>query len=60
MLARELRPARGTRCKDLRSYPVALTFLLAYLFFNDGIQTVIDAASVYGEEELGFEQPAPC
>ncbi|MDP2772085.1 MAG: MFS transporter [Nocardioides sp.] len=42
--------------KDLRNYPVALTFLLAYLFFNDGIQTVISQASVYGVEELGFEQ----
>jgi len=41
--------------KDLRNYPVALTFLLAYLFFNDGIQTVIGQAAVYGEEELGFE-----
>lgn len=42
--------------KDLRNYPVALTFLLAYLFFNDGIQTVISQASVYGVEELGFSQ----
>ncbi len=41
--------------KDLRSYPVALTFLVAYLFFNDGIQTVIGQAAVYGEKELGFE-----
>lgn len=41
--------------KDLRRYPVALTFLVAYLFFNDGIQTVIASASVYGVEELGFE-----
>ena len=35
---------------------MALTFLLAYLFFNDGIQTVIASASVYGEEELGHGQ----
>lgn len=41
--------------KELRHYPVALTFLLAYLFFNDGIQTVISQASVYGVEELGFD-----
>ena len=40
--------------KSLRQYPVALTFLLAYLFFNDGIQTVIASASIYGVEELGF------
>ena len=41
--------------QDLRRYPVTLTFLVAYLFFNDGIQTVIYAASVYGEKQLGFE-----
>ena len=41
--------------KDLRNYPVAFTFLLAYLFFNDGIQTVIASASTFGVEELGFE-----
>jgi len=40
--------------RDLRNYPVTLTFLVAYLFYNDGIQTVIYAASVYGEKELGF------
>lgn len=42
--------------KEMRQYPVALTFLIAYLFFNDGIQTVISQASVYGVEELGFAQ----
>jgi UMF1 family MFS transporter len=41
--------------RDLRGYPMTLTFLIAYLFYNDGIQTVIYAASVYGEKELGFE-----
>jgi UMF1 family MFS transporter len=40
--------------KDMRNYPVALTFLVAYLFFNDGIQTVISQASIYGTDELGF------
>jgi MFS transporter, UMF1 family len=40
--------------KDLRNYPMALTFLGAYLFFNDGIQTVIASSSTYGEKELGF------
>jgi UMF1 family MFS transporter len=38
-----------------RAYPMTLLFLLAYLFFNDGVQTVIYASSVYGSEELGFE-----
>lgn len=40
--------------KELRGYPQTLTFLAAYLFFNDGIQTVIYAASTYGRETLGF------
>jgi UMF1 family MFS transporter len=40
--------------KEMRGYPVALTFLLAYLFFNDGIQTVIASASTFGVEELDF------
>lgn len=44
-----------TTLRDMRNYPVTLTFLVAYLFYNDGIQTVIASASVYGEKELGFE-----
>ncbi len=45
----------GATLKDMRKYPATLTFLLAYLFYNDGIQTVITSSSVYGEKELGFE-----
>ena len=33
-----------------------MLFLLAYLFFNDGIQTVITSSSLYGAEQLGFER----
>ncbi len=40
--------------RDLRNYPMTMTYLIAYLFFNDGIQTVIYAASTYGEKQLGF------
>jgi MFS transporter, UMF1 family len=36
----------------LRGYPQTMTFLIAYLFYNDGIQTVIYAASIYGQEEI--------
>jgi UMF1 family MFS transporter len=39
---------------DMRSYPMTLTFLVAYLFFNDGIQTVIVTSSTYGDKQLGF------
>ena len=44
----------GRTLRDLRRYPQTLRFLLAYLFFNDGIQTVIYASSIFGQEELGF------
>ncbi|WP_380175966.1 MFS transporter [Kineococcus sp. DHX-1] len=43
-----------TTLRGLRHHPQVLRFLLAYLIFNDGIQTVIAASSVYGQEELGF------
>jgi UMF1 family MFS transporter len=46
----------GHTFRDLRGYPQTMTFLLAYLFFNDGIQTVISSSSLYGAEQLGFEQ----
>jgi len=42
--------------RDLRNFKQTLIFLLAYLFYNDGIQTVIYAASVYGEKQLKFEK----
>ncbi|MCG7322642.1 MFS transporter [Arsenicicoccus bolidensis] len=41
---------------ELRGYPQTLLFLLAYLFFNDGIQTVIGSSSLYGTLELGLSQ----
>lgn len=45
----------GATLRDMKNYPMTLTFLLAYLFYNDGIQTVIASASVYGDKELGFD-----
>ncbi|MEH0581878.1 MFS transporter [Streptomyces sp. B21-108] len=42
--------------RDMRRHPLTLAFLLAYLVYNDGIQTVISQASVYGSEELGLSQ----
>ncbi|ABA89095.1 membrane protein, major facilitator superfamily [Syntrophotalea carbinolica DSM 2380] len=40
--------------KELRDYPDLLRFLLAYLFYNDGIQTVIAVAAIFGKDELGL------
>jgi UMF1 family MFS transporter len=45
-----------TTLGELRGYPMTLTFLVAYLFYNDGIQTVIYAASTYGSKQLKFDQ----
>ena len=41
--------------KDLRSYPDLLRFLLAYLFYNDGIQTIIAVAAIFAKDELGLD-----
>ena len=45
-----------TTLRELKQYPMTLTFLIAYLFFNDGIQTVIYEASTYGSKQLKFDQ----
>jgi UMF1 family MFS transporter len=42
--------------RDMRRHPLTLGFLLAYLVYNDGIQTVISQASVYGSKELDLGQ----
>ncbi|MER5560702.1 MFS transporter [Streptomyces sp. NPDC001251] len=42
--------------RDMRARPLTLAFLLAYLIYNDGVQTVISQASIYGSEELGLDQ----
>ena len=45
----------GDTFRDMRNYPQTLLFLLAFLFFNDGIQTVIVQSSLYASIELGME-----
>lgn len=40
--------------RHLRGFPQTMAFLIAYLVFNDGIQTVIYASSIYAQEELGL------
>lgn len=46
----------GRTLRNLKAYPLTLFFLLAYLIYNDGIQTVIALASQYGTEELDLQQ----
>jgi UMF1 family MFS transporter len=43
-----------TTLREMRRFPMTLTFLVAFLFYNDGIQTVIGVASTYGSKQLGF------
>ena len=45
-----------TTLREMTNYPMTLTFLLAYLFYNDGIQTVLYTASTYGSKQLKFDQ----
>jgi UMF1 family MFS transporter len=42
----------GRTLRDIRRYPQTLLFLVAFLLYNDGIQTVIALAAVYIEKEL--------
>jgi MFS transporter, UMF1 family len=46
----------GHTVRNMRAYPLTLFFLLAYLIYNDGIQTVINLASQFGTEELKLGQ----
>ncbi|MGH3325895.1 MAG: MFS transporter, partial [Streptomyces sp.] len=46
----------GSTLRELRRYRLTMAFLLAYLVYNDGVQTVITQASVFGSEELGLDQ----
>ncbi|PKQ32626.1 MAG: MFS transporter [Actinobacteria bacterium HGW-Actinobacteria-2] len=39
---------------EMKHYPQTLLFLAAFLFYNDGIQTVIVASSLYATKELGM------
>jgi UMF1 family MFS transporter len=40
--------------REIRHFPETVRYLAAYLFFNDGIQTIIVVASIFAAEELGM------
>ena len=42
--------------RDMRRYRLTLWFLVAYLLYNDGVQTIIGVSAQYGAEELELEQ----
>ncbi|GAA4566523.1 MFS transporter [Micromonospora coerulea] len=46
----------GHTLRNIKAYPLTLFFLLAFLVYNDGIQTVITLASQYGTKELRLGQ----
>jgi len=48
-----LRQLRRT-LSDVRHYPHTLLFLLAFLIYNDGIQTVLNLAGQFGGDFLGL------
>jgi UMF1 family MFS transporter len=41
---------------QIRRYPDLLRFLVAFLCYNDGIQTIIVVAAIFAREELGLSQ----
>src|SRR6185295_7663615 len=46
----------GHTLRGLKAYPLTLFFLIAFLIYNDGIQTVIVQSSQYGTKELLLKQ----
>lgn len=49
------RPADYLRlARELADYPDLLRFLLAFLLYNDGIQTIIAIAAIFASVELGL------
>jgi len=46
----------GQTLRHLKSYPLTLFFLIAFLVYNDGIQTVITMAAVYADKQLNLDR----
>lgn len=46
----------GRTLRGMRHFPLTVLFLVAYLIYNDGIQTVITLSATYATEELDLSQ----
>lgn len=44
-----------TTVKQSFAFPLTLLFLLAYIFYNDGVQAVIVVSSQFGQEAVGLD-----
>ncbi len=53
-LSHSLKQLKTTLAEIYRKYPQTLRFLVAYLIYNDGIQTVIVVSTLFAAEELGL------
>jgi UMF1 family MFS transporter len=45
-----------TILNQIREYPDLFRFLLAFIFYNDGIHTIIAVAAIFASSELGLTQ----
>jgi MFS transporter, UMF1 family len=45
----------GNTFRQIREFPETVRYLIAYLIYNDGIQTVIVVATLFGSEELHMD-----
>ena len=41
--------------REIRKYPMTIRYLIAYLLYNDGVQTVIVVSALFGSQELGMD-----
>ncbi|MCG3210597.1 MAG: hypothetical protein FOGNACKC_04228 [Anaerolineae bacterium] len=54
-LSHSLKQLKSTILEIRQRYPHTLRFLIAYLIYNDGIQTVIVVATLFASDELGIQ-----
>ncbi|MBR8744879.1 MFS transporter [Nocardiopsis sp. MG754419] len=46
----------GRTLRDMRRYPNTMLFLVAFIFFNDGVQAAIRYAAPFATQDLGLSQ----